>query len=195
MRCRAPPPVRSLRRRAAGRTRCAALAVAVAVLAGAGASAEAASLDAVKAGFVFNFTKFVSWPARKDAAGQVRLCFEGGSISPDAYGKLDGKMVRGATVHTRALNDAADELAACDVAILAAGTPPSAPIRRAAEREGVLLVGNGGGFARGGGHIALIRRGDKLRFRVNLRTLRRAGLEARSGLLRLAEEVIRADHD
>jgi len=189
MRCRAPPPVRSLRRRAAGRTRCA--AVAGAVLAGAGASAEAASLDAVKAGFVFNFTKFVSWPAREDEAGQVRLCFERGSISPEAYRELDGKTVRGTTVHTRTVKGAAGELGACDLAVFAAGTPPAASVRRAADRNGVLLIGNGLGFARGGGHIALMRRGDKLRFRVNLRALRRAGLEVRSGLLRLAEEVIR----
>ncbi|SDG28658.1 protein of unknown function [Limimonas halophila] len=153
--------------------------------------AAAASADDVKAGFVFNFAKFVTWPGNKQPGETLTLCFQRGSIAPSAYARLTGKTVRGATVRTRTVAQATSVPPACHLLVLAGERPPPTAIRRTAERRAILLIGDGRGFVRRGGHIGLMRRGGKLRFRVNLSALTRSGLQVRAGLLRLAEEVIR----
>jgi len=178
-----PKPTTSTRRAAAA-------LVCGAALLGAGA-AETAAPDPVKAGFVFNFAKFVTWPADSAPDDTITFCFAHGALAPDVYAELDGEPVRGARVRTRAVSGRADDLAGCHLAVLAGEAPPGTAVTRAAERTGTLLIGEAPGFARQGGHIRLMRRGGKLRFRVNLPALRRAGLQVRAGLLRLAEDVIR----
>jgi YfiR/HmsC-like len=186
----------------------AALALAVATLAGlspARAFAAANSVEyQVKAGFLFNFAKFVEWPdAALPAGASVRLAI----VAPEEIFQLIEKSLVGKTVGDRPL-----VVERFTAAQLAGGgalpniifvhqdafRPPSelgfAPAQLAAlaERQPVLLVGESAGFATSGGMIGFVQRGENLRFQVNLASAQRAGLKLSSRLSGLAEIVTAA---
>lgn len=154
----------------------------------------------VKAGFLFNFAKFVEWPGAALAPGaSVRL----GIVGPEDVFQLIEKSLAGKTAGDRPL-----VVERFTPAQLEAGTLPNilfvhqdafraqselgftpAQIAALAERHPVLLVGESAGFATSGGMIGFVQRGENLRFQVNLANAQRAGLRLSSRLSGLAEIV------
>lgn len=61
------------------------------------------------------------------------------------------------------------------------------------QKDGILLVGDTPGFLEGGGTINLRIEEQKVRFEINLAAARRARVEIRSSLLRLAARIV--EHD
>src|SRR5688572_4736113 len=104
--------------------RMAALGVALAIVScgipGGVRAADGAQVDeeTVKAGFLFNFTKFIEWPP--PASGPLLVC----TASSDAFDALITRLVRGQTVDGRPLAALplreGDSPADCDVLFLAA---------------------------------------------------------------------------
>ncbi len=154
----------------------------------------------VKAGFLFNFAKFVEWPgaALPPGAG-VRL----GIIAPDEVYQLIEKSLAGKVVGDRPL-----VVERFTPAQLSAGAPPNIifvhqdafrpqselgfspqQIAALAEKNPILLVGESAGFATSGGMIGFVQRGENLRFQVNIASAQRAGLKLSARLSGLAEIV------
>jgi len=149
------------------------------------------SRDTVKAGFLFNFAQFASWPTR--AAGPIAFCVEEGSIEPAVFNGWSnssaGARAMPPTRFRRA--DLSAALPQCDIVYLDPATAIEEIDRllAAARQHNVLLVADAEGFARRGGHIELYLEGNQYRFRINLSELRRSGVVMSSKVLRLADVV------
>jgi hypothetical protein len=157
----------------------------------------------LKAGFLFNFAKFVEWPGAALAPGaSVRL----GIVAPDEVFQLIEKALAGKAAGDRPL-----VVERFTPAQLERGALPNilfvhkdafraqsdlgftpAQIAALAEQQPVLLVGESAGFATAGGMIGFVQRGENLRFQVNLANAQRAGLKLSSRLSGLAEIVTSA---
>lgn len=162
--------------------------VAVAALSGGRASA-AADEYALKAAFLYNFTRFVEWPttAYGDADDPFRICVFG----TDPFGaRLDALTRR--RVGERAIeitrSTAAADLPRCQIAYLGPGTTEaieSAALGNAAPNT--LTVASDADFARDGGMVALVTAEGRVKLHVNLASIRRSPLRVSAKLLEVSE--------
>lgn len=159
-------------------------AVVVLLLISGGALRAQEDERAVRAAFVFNLTKYVSWPGRHDRL--VLGVIGNGSMGPVLKQILDGKTSDGRPIDV-VVHKSENELRDCDVLYVAESSPVR--IRAILDRvqsRAVLTVGDNDQFTRAGGMVALVRSGDQIEIHVNLDSLRSRQLEMSSRLLNLA---------
>lgn len=151
---------------------------------------------AVKADFVYRFTKFVEWPTND--GGDLRICLIGEENAPllHAVRKLEGNRTYDRSIRVRGLAHGLEGIARCHVVLItmdAAGRLDS--ILGAARGAPTLTIGDGEGFVAAGGMIGLTSDviDDKLqvRFDINARAAQKAGLKLSAQLLKVARRVIR----
>ena len=139
----------------------------------------------VRAAFVFNLTKYVSWPeGHHDRL--VLGVIGNGSMGPVLKQILDGKTSDGRRINV-VVHTSENELHDCDVLYVEESSPVR--IRSILDRvqsRAVLTVGDSDQFTRSGGMVALVRSGDQIEIHVNLNSLRSRQLEMSSRLLNLA---------
>lgn len=166
--------------------------VLLAVFGCAGAHPEGPLSDAqIKAGFVYNFAKYIEWPGEafqhKDAP--FTLCMVGRDSLAGAMAALEGKSVHGRPLHLRKLATAED-LRECHLAFFS----DSEERRLAQTLRGtsgpLLTVSDVDGFVDVGGGIGLVYTDERIQFEVNLPALQKANLKASSQLLKLARNVV-----
>lgn len=153
------------------------------------ASAGAPSLDEyqVKAAFLFNFAKFVDWPAQsfKSAGDPIQICL----LGPNPFGKALSEAIAGKSLGERkfALRQIADfsQAATCQMVWVGAQRKHAldAPLC------GVLTVGDTDGFAASGGVIGFKVDGGKIKLEINLDAAEQSQLRISSKLLSLAQIV------
>ena len=145
----------------------------------------------VKAAYVFNFVKFVEWPAGAFATPQAPLvlCVASGDGLRGAFAGIDGKQAQGRPMQVRR-GVKADELKACHVLFVPESEERAAPehLRRVGALP-VLTVGEHDGFAASGGVIGFVIRDDRVQFEINPDAANRADLKVSSRLLQLATIV------
>jgi hypothetical protein len=151
-------------------------------------SREAGREDALKAGYLFNFIKFVEWPAA--ATGEpFTMCFIGESgVYAELASVLPDKRMGSRTLVARRLSSS-DELNACQVLYVDAKQLQSAASAIGMHPVALLTVSDAPGFLQSGGIIGLFAEGNRLRFRISVENARRANLKISSNLLQLASEV------
>jgi hypothetical protein len=144
---------------------------------------------AVRAAFVFNLTKYVSWPHSRN---RLVLGVTGqGGVGPVLKQVLEGKLSYGRQISV-VMHPTDTELRECDVLYVAESSP--AKIRSILDRvnsQSVLTVGETDQFTRAGGMVGLVRSGDQIDIEVNLDALRSRKLEMSSRLLDMAVIVPR----
>lgn len=139
---------------------------------------------AVRAAYVFNLTKYVTWPRKRDRL--VVGVFGDGSTGPILSQVLDRKMSDGKTIHV-VLHPSDSELRDCDILYVTKPSPTELhSILKRAAGQPVLTVGETDEFTRAGGMVGLVRSGDEMQIQVNLASLKAAQLQMSSRLLRLA---------
>jgi hypothetical protein len=139
---------------------------------------------AVRAAYVFNLTKYVTWPRKRDRL--VVGVFGDGSTGPILREVLDRKMSDGKTIYV-VLHPSESELRDCDILYVTKPSPTELhSILKRAAGQPVLTVGETDAFARAGGMVGLVRSGDQMQIQVNLESLKAAQLQMSSRLLRLA---------
>jgi hypothetical protein len=153
------------------------------------------SAPQVKAAFLYNFAKFVAWPAAAFSTADAPLVL--GVLGPDPVGatamhSLAGKAVRGRRLEVRPVSGPEEAKGWHILFIGAAGQPSLARIHAALRQSHVLTVSDIEHFAEGGGGIGLITVEQKIRFEINLEAMRQAGLVVSSQLLTLATTVHRS---
>lgn len=169
-----------------------ALLLLVAAVAPIGADARSDLEYQVKAAFLFNFAKFVEWPADAFAKPQdpVAICI----LGKDPFGTSLDSVVRGETVSGRPLvvrrMRQALEARGCQVVFL----PRSERGRQdevlsAVEGASILTVGEDDGFLTDGGIIRFVLEENRVRFEINLAAAEANGVKLSSRLLRLARSV------
>lgn len=152
-------------------------------------AAADASLPSVKAAFVFNFIKLVSWPERRfeSDSAPVQVCvLRGDSMEPALRQSLGGKMAGARPVEVSTVGSD-DNLSGCHVLYLGsqASVRYTALMTRVAGK-GVLLIDEGEQFTWPDGMIRLFLEQSRVRFELNLDSVERAGLKVDPRLIRLA---------
>ena len=148
----------------------------------------------VKAAYLYNFGRFVKWPAGI-AAGKgdsFPVCVLGrdpfGSILDST---LAGEALEGKPVVIRRIARPQDAL---DCRILFVSSTEENHLKEilaAIDRAAVLTVSDIPGFSRRGGMIQFVVEGDRVRFEINLASTERARLVLSSELLKVAAAVRR----
>lgn len=168
-------------------------AVLVILLAAVSAAQTDAALEyRVKAAFLYNFTKFVSWPASALGKGNSPIVLA--VLGKDPFGASLEESIAGKTVKGRPL--VAARLAGLDGiprgGVLYVSSSEHARLSQivaASAGAGVLTVSDIEGFARAGGMIGFVTREGKIHLEINPAAASRAGIEISSKLLSLSTVI------
>ncbi|MEO7415049.1 MAG: YfiR family protein [Opitutaceae bacterium] len=157
------------------------------------ALAQASREYDVKAALLFNFTRFVEWPA--DAFAQPDTPVVIGVLGNDPFGPVIDEIVRHETWAGRSITverfrnvEAARN---CQILFVGASEAANLPrILRVVRGRPILTVGDFEGFGLRGGMIRLMKdTAGKIQLRINLEELKTSGLIVSAKLLRVAEVV------
>jgi hypothetical protein len=147
---------------------------------------------ALKLACLYNFTKFVEWPAGsyRDAGAPLAICVVGDDpFGPDLERDLRTRKAGSHPVEVKMLRSN-DTLSSCHIVFVPATEKNQATrIVMALKDSSTLTVGETDGFAALGGIINLTVENNKLHFEVNRLAAERAGLIISSKLLSLAKIV------
>lgn len=164
------------------------LALSLACLSPTAAWAGAAEEYAVKAAFLYNFGRFVEWPAKADLdpSRPFVIAVVGSDPFGGALDGLEGKTVQGRKVSVKRF-PGSNAPEGCDVLFVSASERDQlAGLLAAAHRRNTLTVGDLPGFTRRGGVVEFVKVDDKVRFKINAGAAAQAGLRMSSQLLKLA---------
>jgi hypothetical protein len=151
--------------------------------AAAGPQGQEVSLEyQLKAAYLFNFVKFVEWPAGVPS-GPFVICVAG----RNPFGNALAETLRGEQVNDRMLATRVISMpeSGCDVVFLPQGIS-STPYLRAASRSPTLTVGESPDFITEGGIVNFVAEDGRIRFQISQGAAARADLRISSRLLRLA---------
>jgi hypothetical protein len=147
----------------------------------------------VKAAFLYNFTRFVQWPAnaRPDPGAPFVIAI----LGHDPFGvvldeTVAGKTVGGRPIEVRRVPGVEGARDAHIVFVCPSERTNMAAILKALGRPGLLTVGDTDGFAMRGGAINLTVQANRVRFEINVAVAEQAGLKVSSQLLKLATLVV-----
>jgi PAS domain S-box-containing protein len=151
----------------------------------------------VKTAFLFNFAKFIEWPASSFATPQspFTICV----LRQDPFGStltdtLQGKMIGEWPLAVRRLKDKSEARTCQIVFVSSSESAHLADIVESVRGGDVLLVGETTGFAASGGTIEFTLEDDRVRFPINADAASRSGLKFSSKLLALAQIVHDQEH-
>jgi hypothetical protein len=159
-----------------------------------GADADVPKEYQIKAAFLYNFTKFVEWPAQHFTTDSHPIVI--GVLGRNPFGEELEKIIKGRRGNGREIAIAFVETSAdavsADLVFVCVGEESRFEAMNAALCQAqVLTVGESPRFAQAGGIITFLREADKVRFAINLESAGRAGLKVSAQLLKLATEVQR----
>jgi hypothetical protein len=160
--------------------------------------AQSPSEYEVKAAFLFNFAKFVEWPAGTFATadGPFRICV----LGRDPFGANLDQIIAGKTLDGRRIVVArsadATKARTCQILFIASSETRRIPqILQQLNSAGVLTVGDSKGFAQMGGMINFVLDDDRVRFEINLKAADSAHLKLSARLMAVAKQVLGQDED
>jgi hypothetical protein len=149
----------------------------------------------IKAAFLYNFTKFIEWPAQSfaDAGAPIVIGVLGDSPCAEALERLvKDRKVNGRAIVVRRVESAAE---ARTTHILFVGSRQEQQFARLEPEIGslpVLTVGESQAFEAGGGIVNFVPQDDKVRFEINIGSADRAGLRVSAQLQKLATVIRRS---
>lgn len=147
----------------------------------------------LKAAFIYNFAKFVEWPASVFPNNGSPIVI--GVLGRNPFGNelLDAvrdRRIDGRSIEIKQVRTAA-EAGATQILFVSAGEERNFGALKNVLGIGVLTVGESALFAKQGGTINFNLAGDKLRFEINMAAARRSDLRISAQLLKLATSIHR----
>jgi hypothetical protein len=144
--------------------------------------------EKVKAAFVFNFVKFVTWP-EGDGKTVLRIGYMGVEPLSGSLNLLDGREVQGKKIRVIRVQNLEED--ACEVFFVSSAEARriSAFLTALGDRP-VLTISDAPDFIQQGGMIGLVLEKKRIRFEINLAAALKAHLRISSQLLGLAREVL-----
>jgi hypothetical protein len=157
------------------------------------ALAQTANEYDVKAACLYNFTRFVEWPAPSDSSP---FCIGVAGGDP-FHGALDrvvnGRSASGRGIAVRRFKSG-DAPASCEMVFIAGSDLGKArTVLASIHGPAVLTVGEAAGFSKRGGVIEFSLEENKVKLTINLDAAQRAHLQVSSKLLSLASVVRDSD--
>jgi hypothetical protein len=156
-------------------------------------NAQTASEYQVKAAYLYNFAKFVEWPARDfaNSTAPIQLCV----LNDPSFGSELNQIVKGKVVAGHPVSvvpvQTPEQSRSCH--ILFVNASQNAQARHVIEvlrDTSVLTVGETKGFVEDGGIINFVLQDDRVQFQVNHKAAKQAGLGISSRLLAIAKAVL-----
>lgn len=187
-------------------------------------TAQAAQSDeeveyGVKAAFIYNFMKFIDWPAEKKSQQDKELPDKapmiigvlgknpfGESFTPVLNKTIQGRSIQlvniesyqdylrqhgnSKTATTAYQNKYHPLIRKCDILFLCRSEEKAfGPLLSMAKSHAVLTVSDISDFAKNGGMIGFVEENKKVRFEINLHAVTQEDIKIRSQLLRLARKI------
>jgi hypothetical protein len=160
---------------------------------GSGVQGQVATEYQVKAAFLFNFAKFVEWPASSfsDASAPLRICVFG----RDPFGEELRNITREKTVngHKLEIIQVLDLQVARTCQILFIASSEMGRLKQILETlrgSDALTVADTKGFVEQGGMINFVLENSRVQFEVNRKAAEQSGLKISSKLLSVAKLVV-----
>jgi YfiR/HmsC-like len=147
----------------------------------------------VEAAYLYNFGRFVEWPA-KGANAQTNSSFTICVLGEDPFGQaldatLAGEMIGNQRVAARRISSP-QMSADCQILFISSSEANRLnKIIEALDKSAVLTVSDIPQFSQRHGMIQFVLEGNRIRFEVNLTATQRAGLTLSSELLKVATAV------
>jgi hypothetical protein len=176
-----------------------AIAVASGLLAVPGLSAQSSKPTdvQVKAAYLYNFGRFIEWPANVTPAmtGSFNICVLGEDpFGPALDATLAGELIGTQKVAARRITSL-HEAGECRILFISSSEANRLnKIIESLGKAAVLTVSDVPQFSQRGGMIQFVLEGNRIRFEVNLTATQRAALTLSSELLKVAT-AIRRDRD
>jgi hypothetical protein len=148
--------------------------------------------DAIKAAFLYNFTKFIEWPEGAfTVSTSFNVCvFADGGFRQQLRNTLSGEHVRARPIRIQEFHDGED-LDGCHLLYFGPQHLDRSAARLAALKlMPVLTVGEGPRFLEQGGQIAFHLENNRVRFDISKVRAELAGLVVSSKLLRVARAIV-----
>lgn len=139
--------------------------------------------DALKTAFLYQFSKYVSWP--NDVGAHMDICLLHSDIAPAELERYNSKTANGKAVNMRVV-DREEALANCDLLYVGDSAADGDAVVAALQGKPVLLVGESERFFAAGGMINFIRKGIRLKFELSPERMGQAGLQPSAQLLKAA---------
>jgi hypothetical protein len=162
----------------------------------AAAQAQSATEYQVKAAFLFNFARFVEWPADAfpSADSALQICV----LGQDPFGRDFEQVIVDKTVNGHRIEiahpDGVPQARACQILFIAASEKARVPsILQGLKGASVLVVGDTPGFAGLGGAINFVIDDGRVRFEINLKAAELAHLKISARLLTVAKVVLNGE--
>jgi YfiR/HmsC-like len=146
----------------------------------------------VKAVYLYDFAKFVTWPANVTTAGEFTICV----LGVDPFGATLDAITAGERINGKkiAINRIAkpQEAVSCHILFISSSEESQLKeILATLDKTSVLTVSDISQFTRRGGMIQFVVEANKVRFEVNVTSAERGGLVLSSQLLKVAINVRR----
>jgi hypothetical protein len=148
----------------------------------------------VRAVYLYNFARFIEWPAAAFPAADtpIRICVQGS----DPFGATLDRVVTGEAVNGRPIQAVRltpnQTRVGCHILYVAASENGRlSQVLTSLRGRPTLTVGEHQNFLRAGGMIRFRRLENRVRFDINLDTLEQGGLRVSSRLLAVAADVRR----
>jgi uncharacterized protein DUF4154 len=142
----------------------------------------------VKAAYLYNFGKFMTWPADPHSPS-FRVCI----LGSDPFGDALERTVKGETLNGKPVSlkhVLADGVTGCEIIFIPASEQKKLPsVLNLLKKQHVLTVSDIPQFVDKGGMIGFVMDGDRVRFEVNQAIAQDAGLQMSSQLLKVAKQV------
>jgi hypothetical protein len=144
----------------------------------------------VKAAFLFNFAKFVEWPAQAFQAQDTAftICLAGDPFRGELDKTIQGEVWNGRRLLVKRI-ESGSEVRGCHLVYLSRVVAAQREILSAAANAPILTVGETDDFITAGGIIRFTENARRIRFEINPDAADKASLRVSSRLLRLADIV------
>ena len=139
----------------------------------------------VKAAFIYNFAKFVEWPAE---SSEITLCILGKNPFGATANELNGKSFDNRKFKVMTVSSLAPQ---CNIVFISASERGHLGwILDSIQKQGILTIGDAPEFAHRGVMINFyLDENGRVRFEINLESANRAGLKISSKLIQLGKVV------
>jgi hypothetical protein len=145
----------------------------------------------IKAAYLYNLSKFITWPdeAAQDRSAAVTICVYGYNPFDRYLEKLRERKVKGRAIDIRYLNEQ-QPLAGCQIVFVSQhntslpkvlATPPPYPP--------ILTVSDDEDFLRRGGLVSLVTVSNNVQLDINLSRAKQAGFTISANLLEVARKI------
>ena len=137
----------------------------------------------IKAGYLFNFTKFITWP--EENAETFNICILGNDPFNEIIDPIEQRLAFNRPIKLFRLT-AMNQETHCHIVYVSAGVNGKS---LGLKNKNILTVGEEPAFIGQGGMVAFVKQQDKVKLQINLQCLQQNGLKVSAKLLEVVEIV------